>query len=86
MNLPSNRGNTLTDTDLTLIAALLDRSGSLAGIVDDMCGVFDTFIAGEPAQQGTTICTPAQFDNEYQPAYHNKPIDSVTVSPVHPRR
>ena len=35
----------MTDSTITLIAALLDRSGSMQGIADDMRGGFDAYIA-----------------------------------------
>ena len=38
----------MTDADKTLIAALLDRSGSMQSIADDMRGGFDAYIAGRP--------------------------------------
>ena len=44
----------MTDADKTLIAALLDRSGSMQSIADDMRGGFDAYIAGEAGHSGTT--------------------------------
>ena len=50
----------MTNPDLMLIAALLDRSGSMQSIADDTRGGFDAFITKELEQPGTTLCTLAQ--------------------------
>lgn len=75
----------MTDTDKTLIAALLDRSGSMQAIAADMRGGFDAFIAKEKAQTGTTLVTLAQFDNYYDVVYRNMPIDTVPALALEPR-
>lgn len=75
----------MTDTDKTLIAALLDRSGSMRAIAADMRGGFDSFIAKEKAQTGTTLVTLAQFDNVYDVVYRNRPIDTVPALELEPR-
>ena len=52
----------MTEADKTLIAALLDRSGSMQAIADDMRGGFDAFIAKEAkeaGEAGTTLVTLA---------------------------
>jgi hypothetical protein len=75
----------MTNPDLSLIAALLDRSGSMLSVVDDTCGGFDAFIATERAAGGTTEVTLAQFDNEYEAVYQNRPIQSVPPLRLEPR-
>lgn len=75
----------MTNPDLTLIATLLDRSGSMASIADDTRGGFDSLIAAERAQAGTTLVTLAQFDNEYQLVYENRPIADVPSLTLEPR-
>jgi len=75
----------MTDTDKTLIAALLDRSGSMQTIADDMRGGFDSFIAAERGQPGTTLVTLAQFDDRYDVVYQNVPIDAVPSLGLEPR-
>lgn len=75
----------MTDSDKTLIAALLDRSGSMQGIADDMRGGFDTYIAAERAQTGTTLVTLAQFDDRYDVVYQNTPIADVPSLDLQPR-
>ena len=75
----------MTDTNKTLIAALLDRSGSMRSIADDMRGGFDSFIAKEAAQPGVTLVTLAQFDDEYEVVYRDRPVDAVPPLALQPR-
>ncbi|MBU3706067.1 MAG: VWA domain-containing protein [Mycobacterium sp.] len=75
----------MTDKDLTLIAALLDRSGSMADIAGDMRGGFDTYIANERRQPGTTLVTLAQFDDQYEVVYPRRPISAVPPLELEPR-
>lgn len=70
----------MTDNTITLIAALLDRSGSMQEIAGDMRGGFDSYISKEHAQPGTTLVTLAQFDDEYEVVYQNR--ESGTVPPL----
>lgn len=75
----------MTNPDLTLIAALLDRSGSMASIADDTSGGFDAFIANEQNHDGTTLVTLAQFDDRYELVYEDKPIHEVPPLDLQPR-
>lgn len=75
----------MTNADVKLIAALLDRSGSMRGIAADMCGGFDAFIAREREQPGTTLVTLAQFDDQYEVVYENEPVDAVPALGLKPR-
>lgn len=75
----------MTDTDKTLIAALLDRSGSMQSIADDMRGGFDAFMAKEIGQTGSTAVTLAQFDDEYAVLYRDMPVATVPRLTLEPR-
>lgn len=75
----------MTDSDKSLIAALLDRSGSMQRIAGDMRGGFDSFIAKEVDQPGTTLVTLAQFDNTYEVVYRDRPVGSVPSLVLEPR-
>lgn len=75
----------MTNTDLTLVAALVDRSGSMADIAADMRGGFDTYIANERRQPGTTMVTLAQFDDHYEVVYPSRPISTVPPLELEPR-
>lgn len=80
----------MTNADLSLIAALLDRSGSMHEIADDTRGGFDAYIASLQAQPGTTgfgttDVTLAQFDDRYEVVYRNRPIAEVPPLELKPR-
>lgn len=75
----------MTDSNKTLIAALLDRSGSMDSIAADMRGGFDAYIAAERGQPGVTLVTLAQFDDRYDVVYDNLPIASVPPLVLEPR-
>jgi hypothetical protein len=75
----------MTDTDKTLIAALLDRSGSMRSIAADMSGGFDAFITKEKEQTGTTLVTLAQFDDRYDVVFTDRPIGAVPPLTLEPR-
>ena len=75
----------MTNSDKTLIAALLDRSGSMQSIAEDMRGGFDSFIAKERGQAATTLVTLAQFDDRYDIVYSDRPIDHVPPLTLEPR-
>ena len=75
----------MTNADVKLIAALLDRSGSMESIAADMCGGFDAFIATERQHPGTTLVTLAQFDDRYEVVYENQPIGAVPALRIEPR-
>src|SRR4030081_224879 len=75
----------MTNPDLMLIAALLDRSGSMQAIADDTRGGIDTFVAKQRGTAGSTVVTLAQFDDEYEMVYQNRPIDDVPALALEPR-
>ncbi len=75
----------MTDATTTLIAALLDRSGSMQAIADDTRGGFDAYIAQERGQPGTTLVTLAQFDDRYELVYSDRPIADVPALTLEPR-
>jgi hypothetical protein len=75
----------MTNPDLTLIAALLDRSGSMQVIADDTRGGFDAFIAKQRGESGSTVVTLAQFDDEYEMVYQNQAIADVPPLALDPR-
>lgn len=81
-----NQGDTImTDSGTTLIAALLDRSGSMQSIAGDTRGGFDAYIAREREHPGTTLVTLAQFDDHYDVVYANRPIGTVPPLTLEPR-
>ncbi|NIL78165.1 MULTISPECIES: VWA domain-containing protein [Rhodococcus] len=75
----------MTNPQLSLVAAVLDRSGSMQSIADDTRGGFDSFIAKELAQEGDTVVTLAQFDDRYEVVYSSRPIADVPPLVLEPR-
>ena len=69
----------------TLIAALLDRSGSMESIRSDAEGGFNAFIAQQAEQSGDVRVTLAQFDSEYEVVYQDRPISDVPEFRLQPR-
>ncbi len=69
----------------TLIAVLLDRSGSMESIKADTEGGFNAFIAEQGAQPGEATVTLAQFDTEYEVVFANRPIAEVPPLHLQPR-
>lgn len=75
----------MTNPKLTLIAALLDRSGSMASIKSDTEGGFNTFIEEQAKLPGVVDVTLAQFDTHFDWVYRNVPIADVPPLRLEPR-
>lgn len=75
----------MTDPARTLIAVLLDRSGSMESIKSDSEGGFNALIADQRTEPGEARVTLAQFDTEYEVVYANRPIADVGPLALHPR-
>jgi hypothetical protein len=75
----------MTDPKLTLIATLLDRSGSMEAIKSDSEGGFNALIADQREEAGEARVTLAQFDTEYEVVYANRPIAEVGPLELQPR-
>lgn len=75
----------MTRPGLTLIAALLDRSGSMHTLRGDIEGGFDAFVAEQRRQPGDVLVTLAQFDNVYETVYASRPIADVPPLQLVPR-
>jgi uncharacterized protein YegL len=63
--------------DLTDIAFVLDRSGSMNSIAGDAIGGFNTFLAQQQAQPGAAHLTLVLFDHEYLVPHDNVDIHNV---------
>jgi hypothetical protein len=75
----------MTDPRRTLIAVLLDRSGSMETIKSDTEGGFNAFIDSQRGQAGDVRVTLAQFDTDYDVVYANRPVREVPVLDLQPR-
>ena len=62
----------------TLIACVIDRSGSMQGFLEDAVGGFNAFLKGQQEDKsGECKMTLAMFDNLYELKYNNAPIEEV---------
>lgn len=75
----------MTDKNKTLIAALLDRSGSMSSSVRATQDGFNELINGQKSEPGDAVVTLAQFDDVYEVVYHNKPLGEVPPLVLVPR-
>lgn len=65
--------------DLTEIAIVLDRSGSMANVVNDTIGGYGNFIEGQRKTPGECVVSLFQFDNEYETVYQATPVKEVKL-------
>lgn len=68
----------------THIIILIDRSGSMSSIKNDMEGGIKNFLKTQKQLPGKCTITAAQFDNEYELLYNLKnihDIDSININP-----
>ena len=75
----------MTNSDLTLIAALLDRSGSMKDCKKATESGFDELIAQQRALPGDAVVTLSMFDDRYDHVYANVPIADVPELNLVPR-
>lgn len=62
---------------LTEIVSILDRSGSMSGLVNDVIGGYNSFIADQKKEPGEASVTLVIFDTVYDVVYSGKPINEV---------
>jgi len=75
----------MTDKDKTLIAAVLDRSGSMHSIKTDTEGGFDALIAEQRQLPGETLVSLFQFDDQFDTVYTRRSIQDVPPLALRPR-
>ncbi|MBU3749975.1 MAG: VWA domain-containing protein [Mycobacterium sp.] len=75
----------MTDSSKTLIAALLDRSGSMATSIQSTEDGFRELINGQRATPGQCQVTLAQFDHAYEVVYSPTDIGAVPEFVLEPR-
>lgn len=61
----------------TLIGVILDRSGSMSDLRQDVIGGFNMFLAEQKKLPGEAALTMVQFDHEYLVVHNNTPIQEV---------
>ena len=75
----------MTNTELSLIAVLVDRSGSMAQCRDDMEGGLNTFVESQAGEPGDAEITLAQFDTKYELVWPLRPINDAPKYTLVPR-
>jgi len=65
----------------TLLVLVIDRSGSMQSIQEDMEGGIKTLLAEQAKEKGTCLVTIAQFDDEYELLAEGVPI--AELEPYH---
>ncbi len=65
------------NANLTEIACVIDRSGSMSSICSDAIGGFNSFLVGQQAQPGEARLTLVLFDHEYDVRYRGAPLHAV---------
>lgn len=69
----------------TEIIIILDRSGSMSSIKDDMEGGINTFIKAQKKEPGECSVTFTQFDDVYEIVFSGKPLAEVPEIEIVPR-
>jgi len=75
----------MPNNDLVEIVLVLDRSGSMASIRDDMEGGFKTFIEEQKKAPGQAVVSLYQFDGQFETCFEEKPLAEVTGLGLVPR-
>lgn len=63
--------------DATDITIILDRSGSMGDIREDVIGGFNAFIEEQKKDPSPATVSLVQFDDAYEPVYEGKPLQEV---------
>jgi len=80
-----NKKNGTKRDDTTLLALVVDRSGSMETIRTDMEGGIRTLLAEQAAEPGTCLVSLAQFDTDYELVFEAAPIEAVIGYQLVPR-
>ncbi len=63
--------------NLTQIVCILDRSGSMSGLVKDTIGGYNTFIENQKQEPGEALVTTILFDDQYEVLINAADIKAV---------
>lgn len=75
----------MSNTTLTHLYFLLDRSGSMQSIKDDTEGGFASFIEQQRTAEGECRVTLAQFDDQYDVVYADVAVADAPALELRPR-
>jgi uncharacterized protein YegL len=69
----------------TEIILIVDRSGSMQGVKNDIEGGFKSFLEKQKEQEGECLVSYYQFDDKYETVFENKDIQQVDGIEIKPR-
>lgn len=75
----------MTNPDLTLIVIVLDRSGSMATIREDMEGGLAGFLEDQRKVEGSCLISLYPFDDRFDTSFEEAPIEQVQRISIIPR-
>lgn len=75
----------MTDKNLTEVAIILDRSGSMSTIRTDMQGGFKSFVADQRGLPGRCVFSLYQFDDSHETVYEERDINQIESLELVPR-
>jgi hypothetical protein len=75
----------MTDKNLCEVVVILDRSGSMSTIKDDMEGGFKTFVKQQRELPGRCLVSLYQFDDRYEVCFEERDVREVTDLGLLPR-
>lgn len=75
----------MVDSNFTHIAVVLDRSGSMACVQNDMEGGFNTYVEQQREVDGRCTMSLYQFDDEYEVVFEDREINDVPTLQLVPR-
>lgn len=67
----------MTDNTYTHLLVVVDRSGSMVPVANDMIGGMDAFFAEQAKVEGKCLVDYAQFDTEYELVHQDVPVADV---------
>ena len=69
----------------TELVFIMDRSGSMSGIAQDMEGAMKEVISKQKESDGDVLVTYVRFDDEYEEVFHEKNISEIDGFNLEPR-
>lgn len=75
----------MTNSDLTEIIAILDRSGSMSIVKRDTEGAFNAYVADQRKVPGEAKLSLVQFDTKIETVYATRPLSDVPPLDLKPR-
>lgn len=74
----------MTNPNYDHLLTVVDRSGSMFNIQEDMRGALDELFKAQAAEDGTCLVDYVQFDNHYELVFEDKPAGEA-VATLEPR-